>query len=113
MLLERGLAGRWVLTGSQRSRCFLFMLINLDFRAPLSLEVEVPFSLGDWKHLQVLRSGLNAPQQWLAPAGSISAQIRETHMQHPLGAMLVISETAAFPLVRLGSIRRESCTYFF
>lgn len=63
MLLERGPGWQ---VGSNRvpvsGRCFLFMLINSDFQAPLSLEVEVPFSLGDWKHLQVLRTGLNALQ---------------------------------------------------
>ena len=48
---EGGLAGRWVPAGSQYSRCFLFMLIHLVFQTPLSLEVKVPCSFGDWKHL--------------------------------------------------------------
>lgn len=54
--------GRWGLTGSQYGRRFLFMLISLDFQALLSLEVEVPFSLGEWKHLQVLHAGLDTLQ---------------------------------------------------
>lgn len=80
------------------------MVIHLDFQTPLSLEVEVAFSSGDWKHLQrrlrrLPRDSCSLLQQRLPLF--MSAQVCETQMQRPLGAVLVISETVAFSLIGL------------
>lgn len=81
------------------------MVIHLDFQTPLSLEVEV--SRVQFRRLETPAAAAAAATAGLlqSPATGLplfmSAQVCETQMQRPLGAMLVISETVAFSLIGL------------
>lgn len=75
------------------------MLICLDFQTLLSLEVEVPCSFGDWKHL--LDHGAEPSAGGAPSVYIISAQTCGMQMQRPLAAMLVLPEAAAFSLTGL------------